>query len=356
MKEQNDQKAILAKVFSRGNTIAVFAVALVPVLLGLLEFAVGSEHSPSGFNQNHFIYNFLYSFLVTASLFYGCAAIITILNRTLPWKGNIWKRLLIEVLAVFTYTSLAQGLILYLLRNTPVFVRELTAKDYFDNILFSNTITLIVVAIIEGIYFFRNWKESLVAAERLKQENIKSQYAGLKSQLDPHFMFNSLNVLSSLIRSDPAKAEKFVDDFAAVYRYLLQVKDEMVVPLKDELEFVRKYLNLQKIRFEEGLQVKISIRDQNQKFLPPLSLQELVGNAVKHNSFDRSAPLHIELYDENDCVIVENNLRRRKHVNGTKTGLNNLCERYKLLSSRQPEFREEKNRFISKIPLIEVDE
>lgn len=355
MKEQNHQRPILAKVFSRGNTIAVFAVAIVPVLLGLLQYSVGSDTYSGNFHQKHLSYNFLYSFLVTASLFYGCAAIITILNRTLPWKGNIRKRLLIEVLAVFTYTSLAQGLILYLLRNTAVFVQELTAKDYFDNILFSNTITLIVVAIIEGIYFFRNWKESLVAAERLQQENIKSQYAGLKSQLDPHFMFNSLNVLSSLIRSNPAKAEKFVDDFAAVYRYLLQVKDEMVVPLGDELEFVRKYLSLQKIRFEEGLQVKISIRDQNQKYLPPLSLQELVGNAVKHNSFDRSAPLHIELHEENGWVIVENNLRRRAQVNGTQTGLHNLRERYKLLSSRQPEFTEVQNQFIAKIPLIEMD-
>ena len=111
------------------------------------------------------------------------------------------------------------------------------------------------MAIIEGIYFFRNWRESLIATERLQKEHLQSNLSNLRAQLDPHFMFNSLNVLSSLIRTDPEKAEQFVDDFARVYRYLLDVKNEMAVPLKDELAFVERLPEFAKDTFQPGFAI-----------------------------------------------------------------------------------------------------
>lgn len=353
---KNQQKQNIAqRVFSRGNLLAVLVITCVPPLLGFLEYLLaGGGHDE--FN-NSLGYNLLYSFLVTASLFFGASTIIESLNRYLPWKGNVTKRIVVEVLLVFTYTSFTQILILEIMAGTPVFRRELVAMDYFRNVLFSNTITLIVMAIIEGLYFFRNWRESLVAAERLKQEHLQSRFSNLKAQLDPHFMFNSLNVLSSLIRRDPAKAEQFVEDFAQVYRYLLEVKNEMVVPLRDELQFVERYLKLQKIRFETALEVKTHINPEHlNHYLPPLSLQEMIANALKHNVISAERPLKIELLSNGDSLKVRNNLQHLgEKAKSTGIGLQNLRERYHYLGGAEPHFAITDDFYEARLPLLKAE-
>lgn len=351
--------ALLKHAFSRKNLIAVLLISLGPMILGSLEYYLGfTDLEIADFSPIYFLYNLFYSFLVTSSLFFGCAIIIGFLNLKMPWETHFARRIFVEILSIFSYTTLTQYLIIVILEKTPVFILEVTPELIFRNIIFSNAITLIVVAIIEGIYFFRNWRESLVAAERLQKEHLQSNLSNLRAQLDPHFMFNSLNVLSSLIRTDPEKAEKFVDDFARVYRYLLDVKNEMAVPLKDELAFVERYLNLQKIRFNQGLQYRVNINPEHLNlYLPPLSLQEMVGNAIKHNVISTEHPLTLELRSNGSGIVVENNVQQRSSgVESTGIGLKNLRERYRYLSPVAPEFELRDGVYKAHLPLIKPEE
>ena len=210
----------------------------------------------------------------------------------------------------------------------------------------------------KGNFFFNQWKESLLAAERLKQENLKSQVNSLKSQLDPHFLFNSLNVLSPLMRKDPDKAEIFVDDFARVYRYVLEVQNEMVVSLNAEIDFLMAYMGLQKIRFENGLKLHKDLPAKTlSKYIPPLSIQELVNNAIKHNEVSDEKPLEIYLFEKDGFLHLENNLqlRREDEITSTGLGLENLNKRYALISDKQPEFKITDKKFVARIPLLDTE-
>ncbi|HAD97859.1 MAG TPA: hypothetical protein DCG19_10665 [Cryomorphaceae bacterium] len=342
-----------------GEFLLVVGIATVPTLLSLMRYYVGSPAGPDEMSLNYCSVSFIYSFLVTGSLYYGCSFIFMGFSRKMPWNKYGLKRLLPEILVIFTYTTIMQFLIITAFSKTSLFEeKELTPYFYFENIFFGNTVTLIVMAIVEGVYLFRAWKEALVNEEKLKTQSLKSQFDSLKGQLDPHFLFNSLNVLSSLVEKDPAKAQHFIDDFARVYRYVLEVKDEMVVPLQRELHVLESYLNLQKIRFAEGIQVKRKIAAEHlDLYVPPLSLQELVSNAIKHNEASQSKPLLIEISSEGDHIVVSNNLQLRgEKAPSTGTGLENLQARYRLLTSRKTHFRILDDHYRAEIPLIESEQ
>lgn len=340
--------------------LIVLAISAIPPLLFIArQDALGVWGGPEEPDLNDLLCGIIYSFVTTATLFYGCSFIIHNLHKELPWEGSVSKRLLVEILLIFSYSSIAQILIIYGGSYISLVGHEqLTYGKLFDSVIFGNTITLIVVTILEGNYFLTQWKESLIQNEKVKRESIKSQYNSLKSQLDPHFLFNSLNVLSSLIKKDTDKAEHFVDDFAKVYRYVLDVKNEMVVHLVQELDFLKAYMSLQKIRFGKALELEINISATSMKmFVPPLSLQELVNNAVKHNEVSVEKPLKIILKDEDGMLHVSNNLQMRmEEVNSTGLGLENLEKRYSLLNDRSTEFRVEDGSFIARIPLLEAEE
>lgn len=361
MSPKIDWRHIRKEVFNRGNLITVAVVGFFPPVLGAIQVLGGIEPAHrEAYSLSSILLGWVYSYIVTASLFYGCAFIVHLLNASLPWKGNIKKRIFLEVLLILSYTSLAQITILYLLEDTPlIYIQgKLEFRDYLENVIFSNTITIIVVTLTEGVYFFRNWRETLVASERLKKEHAESQLANLRSQLDPHFMFNSLNVLIGLIRQDPKKAEEFVEDFARVYRHMLEVTNRMVVPLREEIDFSRQYLRLQKTRFEEGLKVQWHLQDNRKDYyLPPLSLQEVLSNAIKHNSIDRDEPLHIDIHIKAESLIVRNSLRPRQgKPESTGLGLENIRERYHLLKGKEPSFKTSQSYYEAELPLLTLQE
>jgi hypothetical protein len=346
---------LIRGVFTRSNFFLVLGIAIVPVLIFTIQAWLGTNGT--AFNWINLLGTVLYSFVFTASLFYGCSLIVDSFNILLPWKDQVGKRLFWEIIIILSYASIIQLIIIYGAAWLGVYYNESgwpTPLEAFEGVLFGNTITIIVISIFEGIYFFQNWRESLLASERLAKEHAQSQYANLKAQLDPHFMFNSLNVLSGLIRKDPNKAEHFIDDFARVYRYVLDVKNEMVVSLKDELQFVQHYLNLQQIRFNHSLQVDLQIDPQKLAlFLPPLSLQEVVGNAIKHNSLSPDKPLQLKIVAKGNRVIVSNNMQaRRDKAISTGVGLQNLKERYAILSKEQPHFFIKDQNYFAELPLI----
>jgi two-component system LytT family sensor kinase len=194
--------------------------------------------------------------------------------------------------------------------------------------------TAIVVGLFEGLYYIQNWKVLYAESERLKQINMNSQYQFLKDQVKPHFLFNSLNTLASLIGSDAERAEKFVMEMSAVYRYLLSKKETELALLRDELKFLNSYVLMLKTRFADSLQMQIDIGEQEYDYLlPPFVLQLLVENAVKHNVVSREMPLYVTITndDKHNLVISNNIQRKRKPEPSERTGLTNLITRYQLL-------------------------
>ena len=191
-------------------------------------------------------------------------------------------------------------------------------------------------------------------AERQAKENILSRYETLKNQVNPHFLFNCLNTLSSLIYEDPTTAETFVSRLTKVYRYVLDQREEITVLLQEEITCMKHYVFLQQVRFSDRLTLKVDIPSELlELFIPPLTLQMLVENAIKHNIVSKELPLHISVYEEEGFLVVQNSFQpRTEKVSSTGMGLQNLHERYAFLSDTQPSFFQEGNSYFAKVPLL----
>jgi sensor histidine kinase YesM len=190
---------------------------------------------------------------------------------------------------------------------------------------------------------------------KLEKESIQSQFEMLKQQVNPHFLFNSLNVLISLIKIDQDLAEKFTEQLSKVYRYVLENKEKEMVSLQTELNFLDAYMFLLNIRFKDKLEFNINISiDKYEKLILPLALQLLIENSIKHNVFSKKSPLKIDIFsDENDFLNVINNLQiRETNFASTGIGLKNIINRYKLITLKEPVFEKTENQFIAKIPLL----
>ncbi|WP_266363099.1 sensor histidine kinase [Tellurirhabdus rosea] len=227
-------------------------------------------------------------------------------------------------------------------------------KPYFFNTLVSVIGTIQLAAMFEGIYLYQRWKVAYTEAQELKKVNLQSQLESLKTQINPHFLFNNLNSLSSLIGSAPRKAEEFLDDLSAVYRYLLQQNNRSLCPLADELQFIRAYFYLIKTRYGEGIFMKVDIDDRLLKHLiPPLTLQILFENAIKHNVISVNRPLTIRLYTRDNTLFVENNFQKKKvAVPSNGIGLQNITMKYKLLDGPPVMIQQDESRFLVGVPLM----
>lgn len=194
-----------------------------------------------------------------------------------------------------------------------------------------------------------------IEKEKLEKENIRSQFEALRQQLNPHFLFNSLNSLKSIIASNPKQAEEFIVQLASVYRYLLNHRSRDVVHLKEEISFIKSYIFLLKIRFEETLRVDLSIeKDLMESLIVPLTLQLLIENAVKHNVISSNQPLVIEIsiVDE-QYIVIKNKIQPRLEVEGSSNfGLYNLNKQYSFIAEEEITIQKLNDTFIVKVPLI----
>jgi LytS/YehU family sensor histidine kinase len=198
-------------------------------------------------------------------------------------------------------------------------------------------------------------EEVQLKAEQLEKENLLSQFSALKSQVNPHFLFNSLSILSSLVRKDPDLSEQFIDRLSRAYRYILEQRDTDVVPLRTELEFLQSYTFLLQTRFCQKFEVTVVVDDEtkNTSRIPPLTLQILVENAVKHNRMSEKEPLQIIVERDGDMLVVRNNFRPRgEEVNSTGVGLQNIINRYALLTDRPVWAGECEDEFVVRVPLL----
>ncbi|KAA0993297.1 sensor histidine kinase [Dyadobacter aurulentus] len=221
--------------------------------------------------------------------------------------------------------------------------------------LFELVAIVLLTCLYEVNYSLTKWKEIKTNKEAIKKAGLQGQLQSLKSQVSPHFLFNSLNTLSALIVDEPERAEQFVDEMAKVYRYLLQTNQEALTTLSAEILFIKSYYHLLRTRHDKGLELIIAIDDADfDKFIPPLTLQLLVENAVKHNTILEKNPLFIEIRSlGNNILQVKNNLLEKSTpVLSTRLGLANIKAKYELLSENQPAINAGPDFFTVQLPLL----
>lgn len=278
---------------------------------------------------------------------------IDLLNKKIDWETTFWKRILVEVVAIIsigTFSGIFITLIVHLL---------MPYKETFTDVLITNILISIVVhtlffIALEAIISYKRSQGSLLKAEQLEKENAVIKLDVLKNQLNPHFMFNSLNVLSSLINKDVNIAQNFVDEFSSIYRYILDVIDKPVVNIGEEIEFARSYFYLQQMRFDNAVEFNINIgAGKTDCLIPPLAVQTLLENIFKHNKATVDSPLKISIFSEGDFIIIKNNYQPKIKIGKSSgIGIENLKKRYSLISGELPEFTVTEKEYIAKIPLV----
>ncbi|WP_162340076.1 sensor histidine kinase [Cyclobacterium salsum] len=302
--------------------------------------------------EGHFWHQFIANILFTFVYWEGNYQLVGWVRERFPLMQQTRKRIVTQTGLSIGYTILGGTTVTLLL---DLFGWAPYEWDYHLRVLLMGLfITAIIAIVYETIFYFDLWKSSLLESERLKKTAARLQFESLKNQVNPHFLFNSLNSLASLIPVDPVKAEKFVQEFARIYRYVLEVKDRNFVSLREEMDFVSSFVYLLKIRFGEHLKFEQQLEKHLDRYhIPPLILQNLVENAIKHNVILKDRPLVIRLEIQNDTLLVRNNLQKRSYpAASTQTGLRNMVQRLQLVANKDAKFYEKEGYFCAEIPLI----
>jgi two-component system, LytTR family, sensor kinase len=300
------------------------------------------------------------SLIITAVIWIGNRFILIWSRTRYPNFAETRKRIIIQSCMMLVFTLLANNFLAYLLDVCNLgMALNVSVENAYTILLNSNFATLLctlsVVAIYESIYFMNELKKSVEEKELLKQESLKAQLSALKTQVNPHFLFNNLNTLSAVIPDDPQKAIDFVQRLSKVYRHILEVRDNPCIPLKEELDVMKAYAFLLQTRFGDNLHININIApDKLQRKIVPLSLQILMENAIKHNIVSSEKPLRVDVSCENGKLVVSNNVQKKNQLTeSTGIGLDNIRNRYRLLSELPVEVTENIDHFTVSIPLIE---
>lgn len=226
------------------------------------------------------------------------------------------------------------------------------------NLIYAVLVNLFFHLINAIFFFFKEYKQQWMEAEELRRNSTLAQLQLIKSQVNPHFLFNNLNVLSSLLIKDNPEANKFIEEFSKVYRYILNNQDKELVLLQSELDFIKPYIFLLQKRFDDGLQVELNIpEDYKRTYVIPVALQMLIENAIKHNVVSKARPLKIDvLVNENDDLVVRNNLQPRQATEvSTQIGLQNIMKRYQLICGKKIDIIITDDEFVVSLPLLHLN-
>lgn len=299
---------------------------------------------------------FILSLITGFLLAYPNLFMVIYLNIIKPWSQKTLSRIFIELVFIIVLAIII-SLIITITVNTLSAYEEDFYGVIISNMLIFCVINIFMMAILEAWIFYVEKKQAENLAKNLNKELSQIKFEVLKSQINPHFMFNSLNVLSSLISKDINKAQDFIDEFSSIYRYVLETIEKPFSTLESELDFMRSYLFLQQIRYGNHLSYSINVSGHLIKYvLPPLSLQVVLENAIKHNIINKSNPLKIEVFSQSEYLVVKNNIQLKTTIgNSTGLGLKNIIKRYKLIGNKKPVFSVETNHYIVKLPLIEIE-
>lgn len=327
---------------------------LLILLIGIGNLIVLIFFRFTDYTWSMFLYASLNSVLVGGTFMFILSAIVSQLDRKLPWLHFPLKRLIYQFVLTTFFSLLV--IVLAIFFNGYFTHQEITSDYFIESGLFMVKIAFsfifIGALVSNAIMFFKNWKESAVQQEKLKREQLALQYETLKSQVNPHFLFNNLNSLTSLISSNPEKAIDFVKKLSDVYRYVLDQKDHELVDLETELKFLESYVFLQKIRFGNNLEIQVEVNPRNFKVIP-LSVQMLVENAIKHNEISDKKPLLIRIFSAADeYLTVENKLQKKNGSEGSGSGIQNIKGRYEFFTDKDVIIGFTLERFRVSIPLL----
>lgn len=331
---------------SKINTVLykVGISVLIAVLFKLLFFRL----------YEFFDFDLIYITGIVIILWEGNLQIDKLLNTKYKWLHNPKKRLISQVLSSTVFTAITLFELLYLIHQFKFGDGEFINPKMREVFLPALSFTFVLLAITIGIQFFQAWKQSLVDLEKYKTANANAQLQNLKNQLNPHFLFNNLSVLTSLVHKNQDKAVDFINELSKVYRYVLDNKNSELASLQEELNFLGHYIYLLKIRFDRGISFLINIDDTLKSAdLLPMCLQMLVENTIQHNEISQENPLQVSIYTCNNTLIVENPVQHRSgNIEGTKTGLKNIQSRYSYFTDDKVEIFNDGKTFKVVLPLI----
>lgn len=324
-------------------------------LLALMGNIIFYNRNQSGSERFGFGIIYLLSLAETMIMWEANRIVIIYFRKKFPSLAQTKQRLIRIAAGCLLLTLILRVLNIYLYDATMLWGYKFPLEGYLHSVFVALLLVIIVAGIYEGIYYYAQWQKTTVEAEILKKENLQTRLESLKTQINPHFLFNSLGTLSSLIEEDTAKAQRFVNDMSSVYRYLLQTSENSLTTLQDELSFIKAYTQMLETRFAEGLFIKLNIDERFQTYqLPVLTLQVLIENAVKHNIILADKPLVIEIYTNgNNELTVKNNLQQKTSpVISHHLGLKNISAKYKLLGHAGIEVEQTDEYFKVTVPLI----
>jgi len=314
---------------------------------------------PFDFTSIHFVYHLVFSFAGVVSIWFSTRWISNILRKKCI-NFSFGNRLAIQVV-LSSIVAVAITILLHVFGmhyfKDIVDHCETEFIDLKNLLLTVILMTFLIITIYEGFYLFLRLSETALETERYKKESIEAQYQNLTSRLNPHFLFNSLNTLTTIVEEDPNKAVSYIQELSVVYRYVLNSHNRTWIDLPSEIKFSNSYIALLKMRFEENLQISMDMCENHQTYcILPLTIQLLIENAVKHNEISSKHPLDLKIYCSDEYLIVHNIKQKRMIMpSSTKVGLHNISERYRFLVNKEVIIEDTESTFTVKIPLIKVN-
>ncbi len=348
-------------------------VVIPPFLMALCYFFYGDAYLSSGWNFIRMTFPWLFMSVLSPL---ACHWVRRVTLRQFRKLEDWPKRVVWSILGYMFFTAGLAKVTYWLLSITHYAELVPSEKNFYGLLILVSMCVLITAMLYEGITYFGKWKDALAETEQVEKLHLESQFQSLQSQLNPHFLFNSLNVLSSLIAENPRRAEDFVDELSNVYRYLLRSNERELATVGEELRFIRSFFHLLETRHDTGVSMKINVRPESfDKKLPALALQILIENAVKHNEISPGRPLVIEIVEMLEelstptqasqrapqikpypqKIIIRNNIQRKAtRPQSNHVGLDNLRQRYELLGIQGFDVCDDGQYFSVTLPLIAV--
>ncbi|MFH0761009.1 MAG: histidine kinase [Bacteroidota bacterium] len=305
-----------------------------------------------------FLLDLLWVFIICITQWSGILFVNHLISRKINWMERPVLRSVVGIISTICYSVIA----LMTVQFAMIFIVYGKAPDEaWQSVLHSITVTLLISLIMSlvstAVGFFQAWRKEKVNAGKLKAEMMAYKYESLRNQINPHFLFNSFNVLSNLVYEDQAMAVKFIQQMSDLFRYVLDSRDKELVPLAEEVDFMQSYIYLIKTRFEDKLNIVIELKPEPDEYIVPVTLQMLVENAVKHNEISEAYPLSIIIRKNGDYLEVENPLQV-KVIGGDskKTGLKNIEQQFSFFTDKLIETDQSNGKFLVRVPILKAAE
>lgn len=303
-----------------------------------------------------FFLGFVWSFSICITQWFGPMIIGYQLDKHLRWIDKPVARTFIEIISLLIWSVSAFVIVQFIMMYMINGISPADAWHFIKkSIIYTFLISLFISLVFTSIGFFRAWRSSVLNEARLKSEMMAYKYESLRNQINPHFLFNSFNVLSDLVYDDQAQAVKFIRQMSDLFRYVLDSRDKELVSLNEEVEFMNSYTFLLKTRFGDKLSLDVNLNPNSKAFIVPMTLQMLVENAVKHNEVSEQYPLRVSIKQNGQYIEVEN-ARKPKQVgeDSKNTGLKNISQQFGFFTDREIEVKSTDTNFLVRIPLIEM--